>query len=78
MFRTDNEGKSWETISPDLTRADEEKLGLSGGLTVDSSGAEHYATISTFVESPHHSGVFWAVSDDGLVHTSLDLSLIHI
>ena len=72
VFRTDNEGKSWERISPDLTRADEEKLGLSGGLTVDSSGAEHYATISTFVESPHQSGVFWAGSDDGLVHTSAD------
>ena len=72
VFRTENEGKNWEKISPDLTRADEEKLGVSGGLTVDSSGAEHYATISTFVESPHQSGVFWAGSDDGLVHTSVD------
>jgi len=72
VFRTENEGKSWEKISPDLTRADDEKLGVSGGLTVDSSGAEHYATISTFVESSYQSGVFWAGSDDGLVHTSED------
>ena len=67
-----NEGKSWERISPDLTREDEEKLGVSGGLTVDSSGAEHYANISTFVESPNNSGVYWAGRDDGLDHTSED------
>ena len=72
VFRTRNEGHSWETVSPDLTRADESKLGVSGGLTVDSSGAEHYATISTFVESPHEQGVFWTGSDDGLVHVSRD------
>ena len=72
VFRTNNEGHSWEKISPDLTRADESKLGLSGGLTVDSSGAEHYGTISIFVESPHEAGVFWTGSDDGLVHTSRD------
>ncbi|MBC8257974.1 MAG: glycosyl hydrolase [SAR324 cluster bacterium] len=72
VFRTINEGHSWEKISPDLTRADKSKLGVSGGMTIDSSGAEHYGTISTFVESPHQSGVFWTGSDDGLVHTSRD------
>ena len=72
VFRTKNEGHSWDTISPDLTRADESKLGVSGGLTIDSSGAEHYASISTFAESPHRSGIFWTGSDDGLVHTSRD------
>ncbi|MED5242182.1 MAG: glycosyl hydrolase, partial [SAR324 cluster bacterium] len=72
VFRTNNEGHSWESISPDLTRADESKLGVSGGLTIDSSGAEHYACISTFAESPHQSGIFWTGSDDGLVHTSRD------
>ena len=72
VFRTNNEGHSWERISPDLTRADESKLDVSGGLTIDSSGAEHYACISTFAESPHQSGIFWTGSDDGLVHTSRD------
>jgi len=70
VFRTKNDGHSWEPISPDLTLAEKSKLGLSGGLTIDSSGAEHYGCISTFVESPHQRGVFWAGSDDGLVHTS--------
>ena len=73
VFRTTNGGSSWEVISPDLTRNDESKLGASGGpLTLDTSGAEHYCTISVFIESAHEAGVFWAGSDDGLVHISED------
>lgn len=72
-FRSTNQGHSWETFSPDLTRADESTLVASGGpITLDTSGAEHYATISAFIESPHEAGVFWAGSDDGLVHISRD------
>ncbi|MCB0075039.1 MAG: glycosyl hydrolase, partial [Caldilineaceae bacterium] len=73
VFRSTDEGTSWEPISPDLTRADTSKLGPSGGpITKDTSGAEFYATIYTFRESPHAAGVFWAGSDDGLVHLSRD------
>ena len=73
VFRTTNGGSSWEVISPDLTRDDESKLQASGGpLTLDTSGAEHYCTISTFIESAHEAGVFWAGSDDGLIHISRD------
>jgi photosystem II stability/assembly factor-like uncharacterized protein len=73
LFKTTNEGQSWEAISPDLTRNDPEKLVASGGpITKDTTGAEHYATIFAFAESPHEPGVFWAGSDDGLVHISKD------
>ena len=73
VFRTTNSGSSWEIISPDLTRNDESKLEPSGGpLTLDTSGAEHYCTISVFIESAHEAGVFWAGSDDGLIHISDD------
>ncbi len=73
VFRTTNGGSSWEIISPDLTRDDESKLEASGGpLTLDTSGAEHYCTIAAFIESPHEAGVFWAGSDDGLIHISQD------
>ncbi len=73
VFRTTDEGSSWQVISPDLTRNDESKLEPSGGpLTLDTSGAEHYCTISVFIESAHEAGVFWAGSDDGLVHISED------
>ena len=73
VFRSTDEGSSWEAISPDLTRNDVTKLGPSGGpITKDCSGAEHYATVYTFVESPHEPGLFWAGSDDGLIHISRD------
>jgi photosystem II stability/assembly factor-like uncharacterized protein len=66
-------GQSYEVISPDLTRNDPEKLKNSGGpITADNSGAEIYCTVFAFVESPHEQGVFWAGSDDGLVHISRD------
>jgi photosystem II stability/assembly factor-like uncharacterized protein len=73
VFRSTNEGTSWEAISPDLTRNDASKLGPSGGpVTKDTSGAEHYCTVFAFVESPHQRGVFWAGSDDGLIYLSRD------
>ncbi|MBI4641944.1 MAG: glycosyl hydrolase [Candidatus Tectomicrobia bacterium] len=73
LLRSTNQGTSWEVISPDLTRNDITRLEPSGGpITRDNSGAEVYCTIFAFVESPHEKGVFWAGSDDGLVHISRD------
>ena len=73
IFRSTDQGGSWEPISPDLTRNDPDKLQPSGGdITGDASGAETYCTVFSFVESPHEKGVFWAGSDDGLVHISRD------
>ncbi len=73
VFRSTDQGSSWEPISPDLTRNDPDKLQPSGGdITGDASGAETYCTVFSFLESPHEKGVFWAGSDDGLVHISRD------
>ncbi|HEX9057281.1 MAG TPA: hypothetical protein VF818_07085 [Ktedonobacterales bacterium] len=73
VHRSTDEGASWEVISPDLTRNDPEKMRPSGGaITADNSGAEVYCTIFAFRESPHEKGVFWAGSDDGVVHISRD------
>ncbi len=73
VFRTTNEGHSWDIISPDLTRNDPDKLGPSGGpLTADHTGVEVYCTIFAFAESPRARGLLWAGSDDGLIHVSKD------
>ena len=73
LFRSENEGSSWEIVSPDLTRNDRSKMEPSGGpITLDTSYVEHYGTIFSFVESPHEKGVFWVGSDDGLMHISKD------
>jgi photosystem II stability/assembly factor-like uncharacterized protein len=73
VFRSTDLGTTWEPISPDLTRNDPSRLQSSGGpITRDNTGAEVYCTIFALVESPHNAGVFWAGSDDGLVHLSED------
>ena len=73
VFRSTDEGASWDAISPDLTRNDPAKLEPSGGpLTKDTTGAEHYCTVFALAESPHAAGELWAGTDDGLVHLSRD------
>ena len=73
VFRSTDEGSSWEVLSPDLTRNDVSKQEPSGGpITKDNTGAEYYCTIFAFAESPLERGLFWAGSDDGLVHISRD------
>ncbi|WP_378184218.1 glycosyl hydrolase [Aquimarina sp. SS2-1] len=70
---TENEGQSWEVISPDLTRNDPSKLKSSGGpITQDNTSVEYYCTIFAAAESPLKEGVLWVGSDDGLVHISKD------
>lgn len=72
VFRSRDEGESWEPISPDLTRADAERMGPSGGITNDHTGAEVYCTVFAFAESPVVKGLLWAGTDDGRVHVSSD------
>ncbi len=68
-----DQGRSWELISPDLTRNDSTKLGPSGGpITKDNTGVEYYCTIFAAAESPYEEGLIWAGSDDGLIHLSRD------
>ncbi|WP_299312884.1 glycosyl hydrolase [uncultured Aquimarina sp.] len=70
---TENEGQSWEVISPDLTRNDPDKLKSSGGpITQDNTSVEYYCTIFAAAESPLKEGLLWTGSDDGLVHISQD------
>ncbi|MCY7377495.1 MAG: hypothetical protein LH472_16175 [Pyrinomonadaceae bacterium] len=73
LFRSMDEGQSWQSISPDLTRNDKSKQGTSGGaITQDNTSVEYYCTIFALAESPIQPGVIWAGSDDGLVHVTRD------
>ncbi len=68
---TENEGQSWDIISPDLTRNDPEKLKSSGGpITQDNTSVEYYCTIFAAQESPLKEGLIWVGSDDGLIHVT--------
>lgn len=69
VLRTRDNGVTWEEVSPDLTRDQDELQGKGGGpYTNEAVGAENYGTISYLLESPHEAGVLITGSDDGLVH----------
>lgn len=73
VFRSTDQGNSWEPISPDLTRNDESKMEVSGGpVSLDGTNAEYYCTVFALAESPVQEGLLWAGTDDGLVHITRD------
>ena len=73
LWKSTDEGESWLRISPDLTRAEPETMGDSGGPVVkDQDGPEIYATLYTLAPSPHDQATIWTGSDDGLVHITRD------
>lgn len=72
VHRTTNRGQTWEVISPDLSLNDKSMQGFSGGLTGDNINVEYANVIYAFDESPVQKGVFWAGTNDGLVHVSRD------
>ena len=73
LFTTEDEGKTWQMISPDLTTNDKKKQASSGGpITQDNTSVEYYCTIFTATESWVEKDLLWTGSDDGLVHVSKD------
>ena len=69
VLRTRDNGVTWEEISPDLTRDQDELQGKGGGpYTNEAVGAENYGTLAYLIESPHEAGVLITGSDDGLLH----------
>ncbi len=69
VWKTIDDGQSWEKISPDLTYADPETLGKTGGIiTMDMNGPEIYATVFALAPSYHDINTIWAGSDDGKIH----------
>jgi len=72
LFASRDEGRSWQPISPDLTRNDASKMKSSGGpITKDNTGVEYYGTIFT-VDEGRAAGTIWCGSDDGRVHVTTD------
>ena len=73
LWKSVDDGRTWQKISPDLTRADPATLGNSGGpIVFDQDGPEIYATIFTIAPSRRNASTIWTGSDDGLVHVTRD------
>lgn len=73
VFSSTDLGKTWSTISPDLTRNDPSTEGASGGpISNDQTGAETFPDLTALAASPLDADVLWAGSADGLVHVTSD------
>jgi len=73
VFRSEDHGRTWKVISPDLTMNDKSKQGSSGGdVMKDNSGAEVYDAILIVTPSPKDANVLWVGTDDGLVQVTRD------
>ncbi|MCA1632193.1 MAG: hypothetical protein LC802_00390 [Acidobacteria bacterium] len=73
VFRSTDFGRTWATISPDLTTNDREKQGQAGGpVAFENTGAEYHTTVISLAESPLKPGTIWAGTDDGQVQLTTD------
>ena len=73
VWKTTNQGQTWEKISGDLTRHDPKTMQDSGGpITHDMNSPEIYATVFSLAPGKTDVGVIWAGSDDGLIHLTRD------
>jgi photosystem II stability/assembly factor-like uncharacterized protein len=73
VFKSDDFGKTWTQISPDLTRNDKSSEGPTGGpINLDQTGVETFPDIASFAISPLDGDTMWAGSADGLVHVTSD------
>jgi photosystem II stability/assembly factor-like uncharacterized protein len=69
---TTDGGRTWKVISPDLTRNDKSRQGISGGLTPDNIGVEYAGVVFAIAESPVQKGLIWAGTNDGRVQVTRD------
>ena len=73
VFKTTDDGQTWQKISPDLTRQLDKYHDIPGGpIQHDATGVEVYSSIFALEESPHLEGELWAGTDDGRLHITRD------
>jgi photosystem II stability/assembly factor-like uncharacterized protein len=73
IFQSQDRGRTWQVISPDLTRNVKSHQQIPGGaITQDVTGAEYADTVISIEGSPVAPGEIWAGTDDGLVQLTRD------
>ncbi|MCH2449789.1 MAG: glycosyl hydrolase [Gracilimonas sp.] len=69
---TNNRGRSWDVISPDLTQNLESHQESSGGVATDNLMTFDGNTLFAIAESELENGLIWTGSNDGLIHLTRD------
>jgi len=68
VHKSDDDGQSWQVISPDLTLNDKTHQQNSGGVAIDNLMTFDGATLFSIAESKLEPGHIWTGSNDGQVH----------
>ena len=78
LYRSDDRGNSWRTVSPDLTRhLDRNSLTVMGKVwgpdaVAKNTSTAFYGNIAAIAESPKKEGLLYVGTDDGVVQVSED------
>ena len=75
LFRSTDDGRNWERISPDLTTNDQSKINQAEknvGITGDNTSAENHCTIFTITQNPKNENNIWVGTDDGNLQVTTD------
>ncbi len=73
LFKTSDAGRSWQVISPDLTRESPEIPANLGAFSAgDPEKGKHRGTIYALAPSFKEAGTLWAGTDDGLIQLTRD------
>ena len=68
VHKSDDDGQSWQIISPDLTRNEKSHQQDSGGIAIDNLMTWDGAVLISIEESEIEAGFIMTGSNDGLVH----------
>ena len=67
VHKTDDNGQSWQVISPDLTLNNKAHQGSSGGIATDNLMTFDASVLISIEESEQEAGLIWTGSNDGQV-----------
>ena len=75
VMRSRDRGKTWEKISPDLSRVNPEVPRTLDPVTakdIDQPMKDRFGVVYTIAPSPLDAKMVWAGTDDGLIHVTRD------
>src|SRR5262249_13097533 len=78
LYRSDDRGDTWETVSPDLTRQlDRNRMKMmdrvwSVDAVAKNASTSFYGNCVSLSESPKQEGLLYVGTDDGLIQVSED------
>lgn len=72
LFRSNDRGQHWQTISPDLTGKSRDADECQGDVAVADARECGFGAIFTISPSPHLADEVWVGTDSGLVQRTLD------